>query len=162
MGIVAQGGAFYSMFSVGLYTVAPFKVVWPNIGSSIEAAVVGQIDRKPLIPQHTITLVATSSLKEAHYVAACVNSAPFQLAARSYSQTGGKSFGDPHLLKNLRIPTYDPASEECLVLADFSFQAHRSQASSLSENDRQELDRAASRLWGLSDHEADLVRRCEM
>src|SRR5207245_7578791 len=84
--IIRQGGPFYSMFGVGEYTVAPYKVVWGRIGRSIAADVVGSNDGKPVIPQETHTLVALDSKQEAFYLAAVLNSLPFNFAAISYSQ----------------------------------------------------------------------------
>ena len=41
-GLVIEIGPFYSLFSVGDYTFASWKVVWPRISKSLVAAVVGQ------------------------------------------------------------------------------------------------------------------------
>ncbi|HFD38233.1 MAG TPA: SAM-dependent DNA methyltransferase, partial [Anaerolineae bacterium] len=91
-GQVIETGPFYSMFNVGDYTFAPWKVVWGRIGNRIGASVIPNG-----IPQETISLVACDNEAEAYYIAALVNSTPFQFAAYSYSQAGGKSFGSPHI-----------------------------------------------------------------
>ena len=73
------GAAFYSMYNVAAYTLAPIKVVWRRMDRWIRAVVVqaqsiaGQGPR-PVIPQETCVLVATESSDEAHYFCALANS----------------------------------------------------------------------------------------
>jgi SAM-dependent methyltransferase len=147
---------FYSVFNVGDYTFEPYKVVWARIGSSMTAAVVGMSSGKPIVPQETITLVAFEISMEAHYVCAVVNSAPFNFAAQSYSQKGGKSFGTPSILENIRVPCYDPASPIHRQLAALSQQTHEAAAMEDTAWVREieaEIDRLAARLWGLTEEE---------
>ena len=145
-------GAFYSMFDVGTYTFAPYKVVWARIGSDLRASVVST----EVIPQETITLVGVRDEDEAHYVCGCVNSVPFRFAATAYSQTGGKSFGSPHLLENLRIPKYEAGLEECAEIVQLARRAAASPED--SEAVERDLDVAAARLWGLTPEELEAVR----
>lgn len=151
-----ETGPFYSMFDIGDYTFADWKVVWPNIAKSLEASVISQSESKVIIPQHIITLIACKSEEEAHYLCALVNSQCANLAARAYSQEGGKSFGDPHILENIRIPKYDPTNPTHLKLADLSNQAHSAAAQADDKQLREieeEIDRLAAQLWGLSEQE---------
>jgi YVTN family beta-propeller protein len=60
-----------------------------------------------VIPQETITLIGADTREEAHYLCALANSIPFRSAAMAFSQVGGKSFGTPQLIENLRLPQYD-------------------------------------------------------
>ncbi len=54
-----EDAPFYSMFDVGDYTFAPYKVVWPWISSSLVAAVIGSDDTgRVIVPEHNISLVA--------------------------------------------------------------------------------------------------------
>jgi len=116
---------FYGLMDIDHYTFAPWKVVWPNIASSLQAAVVGRAHGKEVIPQHIITLVGCESEDEAHYICALINSSLANFAAKSYSQEGGKSFGDPHVLDHIRIPRYDPNNAVHRRLAELSMQAHQ-------------------------------------
>jgi hypothetical protein len=55
--------AFYSMYDVGPYTLAPVKVVWRRMDRRINAAVVEPLDDpvlgpRPVIPQETCVLIA--------------------------------------------------------------------------------------------------------
>jgi len=150
-------GPFYSMFNVGGYTFAPYKVVWPNIGD-LGAAVVSSVDGKIVMPQHIVTLVATSSLNEAHYLASCINSAPFQLALHAYSQTGGKSYGDPHILENLKLPRFDARNAVHSELAATSRAAHAATAQGKPATEfNRVVDRLGAQLWSLTDKELAAV-----
>ncbi len=160
-GQVVETGPFYSIFNVGEYTFAPWKVVWPNMGNRIEASVVSGMDGKPIIPQHIVSLVPLKCDSEAHYVCALVNSSPFQFAAFAYSQAGGKSFGTPHILENIRLPKFTPEDTDHQKLSELSRKAHEI----CSSNSRDELeaietaiDHAAARAWGLTDTELAEIR----
>jgi len=149
------GEPWYSLYDVKNYTFAPWKVVWTRL-ARIEAAVVDLHEGKPIVPQETVTLVECSSANEAHYICALVNSSPFQFAAISYSQEGGKSMGSMHTLEHIRIPRFDRKNPVHLRLADLSKQAH--DAAKVSDETRlreieAEIDRQAAKLWGLSDDE---------
>jgi hypothetical protein len=154
-GRIVETGPFYSMFDVGTYTFAPWKVVW-TIFAQIKATVVGLRDGKPVAPQNIVALVDCSSPDEAHYICALVNSSPFQFAANSYSQVGGKSMGSPHILEHIRIPRFDPKNPVHLRLAELSMQAH--EAARIGDEMRlreieAEIDLWAAKLWNLTDDE---------
>lgn len=116
---------FYSMFGSGTYTLSPYKVVWRNIASKIEAAVASSKDKKIVIPQHTITMVCLENLQEAHYVCAVINSSLFNDIVCSFSQVGGKSFGDPHLLKYIYITAFNQNNQHHTRLSSLSIEAHK-------------------------------------
>jgi N-6 DNA Methylase len=140
---VSESGAFYSMFDVGPYTVAPYRVVWSRIASDIGAAVapVGAI------PQETLTLVAAQSEEEAHYLCAVLNSTPFRFAVVAYSQMGGKSFGSPHILENVRVPSFVPGSAVCTTLVGLSRRAHANPEN--AHELQTELDTSVLALWDI-------------
>lgn len=157
-----EQGAFYSMFGVGEYTFAPIKVVWPNIASEICAAVVTDHDGRPIVPQHIVTLLPCDSIEEAHYCCAVVNSSPFNFAVQSYSQKGGKSFGTPHVLKYVYLPTFSKNSENHHKLSELSQFAHNATAEgNITEVARieKEIDKQATKLWNLTDEELAEIKR---
>ena len=146
---------FYSMFDVGDYTFAAYKVVWTRI-AKIEAAIVNILEEKPIIPQETITMVSCKNHKEAHYIAAMVNSVIFQYATSSYSQIGGKSMGSMHVLQNIHIPKFNSADKVHQELASLSENAHQATAMGDGEKLReieQRIDELAAQVWGLSREE---------
>ncbi len=153
---------FYSMFNVGDYTFAPYKVVWPNIASELVCAVVSSHEEKTVVPQHIVTLVGLDDAAEAHFVCAVVNSSPVNFALQSYSQKGGKSFGTPHVLENIRVPRYDPSNPTHRSLAALSQEAHAAAAAGAAARVREieaEVDQLAKDLWGLSQQELEEIQR---
>ncbi|MFQ5801436.1 MAG: N-6 DNA methylase [Candidatus Methylomirabilales bacterium] len=155
--IIQHGGAFYSMFGVGEYTVSRHKVVWGRIGRSIGADAVSTQEGRPIVPQETHTFVAVDSKEEALYLAAVLNSLPFNFAAVSYSQAGGKSFASPHILENIRVPKFESKRPYCGKLAKVAERAKKAAATS----DQAELKKVSAQInetvlemWGLT--QADL------
>ncbi len=138
-----------------------WKVVWTRI-AQIEAAVAGTIGGKPIVPQETVTLVECQTKEEAHYIAALVNSSPFQFAAVSYSQEGGKSMGSMHILEHIRIPRFDPQNPVLQALAELSERAHEAARQEQEEELKQieaEIDQQAAKLWGWNEEELREIQR---
>jgi hypothetical protein len=144
--------AFYSMYDVGPYTLAPIKVVWRRMDRRINAAVVGPLDDpvlgpRPVIPQETCVLIAADGLDEAHYLCALLNSAMVGFLVASHSVRGGKGFGSPGMLDYLRLQRFDPQSAAHQELAALSQEAHRLAARDEDCNGVQaRIDDAAARL----------------
>jgi hypothetical protein len=160
-GKVIETGPFYSMFDVGDYTFAPWKVVWPNIASSLESAVIGCNDGKVIIPQHIVTLVATEDENEAHFICAAVNSTLANFAARTYAQEGGKSFGTPHILDHIRLPKYVSTDPVHRALAEASREAHEAAAQGDGVRLRkleERINALAAQLWDLTDKELEEIK----
>ena len=159
-GRITETGPFYSMFDVGNYAFAPYKVVWTRV-ANIEAAVVSEKDGKSIIPQETITLVALNNEQEAHYLCAMINSSPFQYACLSYSQAGGKSMGSPHVLENIRIPKFDSRNPPHVELAELSEKAHliaNVDDKDTLQNLEEEIDTVSAQIWGLTDDELKEIK----
>jgi len=153
--MIKSGAPFYSMFAVGDYTFAPYKVVWTRV-ANVQAAVIAQKDGKPAIPQETITLVPFDNEIEAHYLCAMINSSPFQYASLSYSQAGGKSMGSPHLLQNIRIPKFDSINRLHLYIAELSQRAHelaKNKKEDKLDEVEEEIDEVSGEIWGLTKEE---------
>ena len=156
--------AFYSMYNVGRYTVAPAKVVWRRMDRRINAAVVEEVDdprlgRRPVVPQETCVLVAAESSDEAHYLCALLNSAIVGFLVASHSVRGGKGFGTPSMLDYLRLRRFEPENPQHAELAALSFEAHR--AAERGDDVVQiqhRIDRLAGGLWALSEQELDVIR----
>lgn len=163
---VIETGPFYSMFNVGDYTFAPWKVAWTRVGNDIQAGCFESQEvagvAKPIIPLETATMVAFDNELEAHYFCAYVNSSLFRLAVKSYSVHGTGGFGSPHVLTNVAVPVFVEEDEDFIELASFSRRAHelalvahdgdKSRKAELRRVEV-EIDRAAAALWGLSDAE---------
>ena len=117
-----QDAAFYSMYNVGPYTIAPIKVVWRRMDRHMQAAVVHQRDvpgagLRPVIPQETCVLIPVDTLDEAHYLCALLNSDPIDALLRAFSVAGGKGFGSPSILHSLGLRRFDPSDPRHRQLA---------------------------------------------
>ncbi len=160
-GRTVETGSFYSMFDVGDYTFAPYKVVWPNIASEIVSSVISTKDRKLILPQHIITLVGCDSFKEAHYVCALMNSKIINFCLKAYSMKGGKSFGDPHVLQNVCISKFNSKNMLHLQLAELSEKAHRAAIKNDHETIQtaeEEIDELSAQIWGLTKEELKEIK----
>ncbi len=135
------------------------------MGTNLEAAVLAKVDdsfvgEKPVLHKNTVVFVACESEREAHYLCAMLNSSITNFTAKAYSV--GKSFGSPHLLKQVSIPHFDPNSPIHTRLAALSQQAHQLAAAEdeagLAAVEAQ-VDEAAAELWGITDRELKEIRR---
>ena len=160
-----ERAAFYSMYNVGPYTVAPLKVVWRRMDRRVSAAVVEPLDDpvlgvRAVVPQETCVLVAAESLDEAHYLCAVMNSAVVGFLVTSHSVRGGKGFGSPGMLDFIRLRQFEPDNSLHQELAASSRQAHETTRRGEDVVEIQhEIDRLAGRLWGLDPSELDAIRR---
>jgi hypothetical protein len=152
--------AFYSMYNIGPYTVAPIKVVWRRMDRRIHAAVVEpvhfpRLGVRPMIPQETCAMVAADSADEAHYLCAVLNSSLVGFLVASHSVRGGKGFGSPGMLDFLRIRRYDPGKAIHRDLAAGSREAHCLRASGGNVTAIQrDIDQLGGHLWGIESPDA--------
>jgi hypothetical protein len=150
--MVKKGAPFYTMFAVGTYTFAPWKVVWREVAHTLDAAVDPPFDDKPAVPDHTLILIDCACKEEAHYLCAALNSSPARLGVQAYIVL----HPDPHILEHIRIPRFDPKNPVHLRLAELSEQTH--EAAKIGDEMRlreieAEIDRRGAELWGLTEDE---------
>lgn len=143
---------FYSIYNVGPYTVQPWKVMWPEVANEVRAGVCGPLTdgtETPVIPDHTIIAVACESAAEAHFIAALLNSAPAQAAARGYIVL----HPSPHILEHIAIPRFESGNSEHALLAALSEKCHQAvskkEFQGLVEAIEAQVDEAAARLWSI-------------
>jgi len=173
-------GPFYSMFDVGDYTFAPYKVVWKYVASDFICSVVEPINGRPVIQNEKLMLVACESKEEAHYLCAMCNSSPARFIVLGY---GVSTQLAPHLLENICIPKFDPKNKLHLYLSELSQKAHEV-AKNIKYNDKEvktnkeiiesifeysdsenqeynndlkkieeEIDKVSTEIWGLTEEE---------
>jgi hypothetical protein len=158
-----QCKAFYSMYNVGRYTVAPIKVVWRRMDRRIRAAVAQQADDlwlgpRPVIPQETCVLVEAGSTAEAHYICAVLNSSFVNFLVSSHSVCGGKGFGTPGMLDFVKLRRFDPGDPRHVELAACSRMAHLAAACGHEPAEAQHrIDQLAGELWGLDPSELKAI-----
>ena len=155
---------FYSMYNIGPYTFAPFKVVWREVSLELRVAVSEEIEDKHLgartiIPDHTLIFIPFERREEAHYACAVLNSSPSQLIVKAYVAL----HPSPHVLEHISLPKYDPDNSLHQELASLSQRAHELAASGQPieriKPIEEEIDEKAAQLWGLTDEELAEIRR---
>lgn len=148
-----ESDPFYSLFDVGQYTFAPYKVVWRGeVATTLVAAVVSEYMDKRVIPDQTSYFVPTDSCSEAHYLCALLNSLP----VRAHYKMRDYKHVSTTFIAALNIPTFVANNPLHLLLADLSRQAHAATAAGDAARVREieaEVDRLAAQLWGLTDAE---------
>jgi len=151
---------FYSMYNVGPYTMAKWKVLWPEVGHTVRAAVCGpnKVEKaKPSLPDHTIIAVSCDSSDEACYIAGLLNSSPAQVAAAAYVVL----HPSPHIMENIGIPRYNNENAFHELVVQKSAACHTAAAKGDADAVaalEAEIDRAAAKLWGITDDELRAIQ----
>jgi len=158
-----ETGAFYSMFAIGSYTLSPWKVVWRDMGASIQVAVVGGDAGRIVCPEHHVMSVSLESEREAHYVAATLMSSPVRLMVAAYTTTTGIS---THVLESVRVPRFDERNEIHSRLSDLSAECHGFVVENCFERmagAQADINHLASRMWGITKAELAAIEQalCE-
>jgi hypothetical protein len=152
---------FYSMYNVGPYTLAPWKVLWAEVGHTVRAGVCGPQkieDEKPALPDHTIVGVSCESKGEAHFICALLNSCPAQLAVRGYVVL----HPSPHILEHIAIPRYNAKDARHKSLAKLSEGCHLAAAAddeSLVLSSEAEIDQLSAAIWGITEVELSRMQK---
>lgn len=163
-GQVVETGPFYSMFNVGDYTFAPWKVVWREQAAWFTCAVAEAQNDLPTIPDHKLMLVDCQSREEAHYLCAVLNSVVATLTVWAYAISIQQT---THITANINVPTFLASDSTHQRLATLSLRAHElapaayagdAAARAALRAVEDEVDRAAAELWGLSAQELADVR----
>ncbi len=153
-GAIVETGPYWSMFDVGDYTLASYKVVWREQTTEFTAAVVPAAD--PItIPNHKTILIACESADEAHYLCAALNSLPVRLFVACYAVETQIS---THTVEYIHVPKFDPQNPVHLALAEASKAAHNAVEAG-TDPDEEAVDRAAAQLWDLTGEELAAMRR---
>lgn len=160
-GKIIETGPFYSMFDVGEYTLARWKVVWKYIAAEFACAVLAppqQGDGKICIPDHRLIAVECQGKDEAYYVAGILNSVTCRLFTRAYMVETQLS---THVLENIRVPCFSAANKTHVRISELSLEAHRkSKKEEPVEELEEEINRLAARVWSISDEELDDIEYC--
>ena len=152
---------FYSMFGIGPYTMAEWKVLWPEVGHSVRASVSGPstVEKvKPSLPDHTIVAVSCSSESEGYFVAGMLNSSPAYVAIAAYIVL----HPSPHIMKNIAVPQFKKADSNHTRLAKLSSQCHAAKRKNRQDEVatlEAEIDEVAAGIWGISDVELKAIQK---
>lgn len=133
-----QGKPFWSIWSTGDYTFAPYKVVWKEMsGNGFVAAYVGSSDfcgePKIVIPDHKVYFVPMQSEDEAAYLTAFLNSHMVADAINAYSSalSLGTSVTD-----YLNIPQFDKGNEIMVTMSQMAKRFKCGEVPSVEDEDK--------------------------
>lgn len=115
---------FYSVYNVGPYTFADYKVCWREVANELIAAVSMPVGPKVPVPDHTLVSVECQSPEEAHYLCALLNSAPSNFIVRGYVAL----HPSPHILKYVKIGKFEMKDNLHCALAANSQALHEAAA----------------------------------
>ncbi|MBM3334963.1 SAM-dependent DNA methyltransferase, partial [Candidatus Sumerlaeota bacterium] len=148
---------FYSMYDVGPYTLAPWKVVWPGeVAPRLEAAVLGPTKEKQIvINDQTVYACAFQRRQEAHFMCALLNS----VVVRLYYRAAAYKHTSMHFVKALALPNYcgKPVHQRLAELSKRCHEVVLSDTDALREAEA-EIDELAARLWGISPAELRAIQ----
>jgi methylase of polypeptide subunit release factors len=156
-----SGAPFYTIYNVGPYTMASYKVGWAREAASLKCSVFSRasfgISSKLIIPDQTVQFIDFEHDLEAHFVCAALNSAPAEAVPLCYTTDI-----TTHILKVIGIPAFDAKDSIHLRLAELSQQAHQLAAmgdeAGLTAVEAQ-VDKAAAQLWGITAKELQEIRQ---
>ncbi|HVM50990.1 MAG TPA: N-6 DNA methylase [Candidatus Acidoferrum sp.] len=149
---------FYSLYNIGDYTLAPYKVCWPELSNDLRAGVAEptkstKVTNSILIPDHTVVFIPCKERDEAHYCCALLNSSVGGLIVASYITM----HPSPHVLEHVRLPQFDAQDKQHQRLAELSLQAHQlttqapdDAAKRLAKVEAEIDEAAAAAVWGIS------------
>jgi methylase of polypeptide subunit release factors len=145
---LAERTSFFTMFGIGDYTFAKYKVLWKRMANDIVACVVSQVKTpfgyKTVIGTDTTSFFATDSESEAHYLCAIINSKPVRDFIKSFS-SAGRGFGTPSVMEHVGIPKFDPQNPLHQKLAEISKKCHELKAEG-KEKEIEELEKENDKL----------------
>lgn len=120
-----KGAPFYAVYNSGVYTFAPFKVVWAELSTTFQAAVftdapVPLTGRRPYVPDHKVYFADFTNEDEAHYACGVLNSA----LVKEYVESHTIQIQVSNIFKHLSIPRYNAKNANHKTLARASKEAH--------------------------------------
>jgi hypothetical protein len=130
-----KGQPFYSLWSTGEYTFAPFKVLWREIGKSFAAAYVGGSSicfgtEKIVIPDHKLYFIPVETEEEAAYLAGFLNAPMISNAVSAYASqlSLGVSVAD-----YLNIPKFDAENQYMKIISELAIEISSRKGSASNE-----------------------------
>lgn len=118
-----KGHPYWSVWNVGPYTQAPYKVVWKEMpGRKFHAAYISDYDhpelgRKMIMPDHKVYFVSFQTEHEAAYLTGLLNAPVVSEALIAHLPALSAGTG---VVENLNIPGYDPNNSQHVALSDLS------------------------------------------
>jgi len=155
---------WYSLFKIGKYTFATHKVVWREIAKDFVVSVVSSVTdkflgKKNMLPDHKLMLTPCKNSDEAFYLCAILSSCVARALVKSYAIETQIS---THVLKYLKIPTFDKENSVHRKLVLLSKRAHKfavgEEARELEQTENKITKAVAFDLYGLSQKELSSLK----
>lgn len=155
---------WYSLFKIGKYTFAPYKVVWKEIAKDFVVSVVSSIEdkflgKKVVLPDHKLMLTACKNENEAFYLCAILNSSVARTLVKSYAIETQIS---THVLKYLKISPFDkhnPVHRKLVLLSKRANElAMAGDTNELGQTEEKIDETVAFELYGLSEKELSSLK----
>lgn len=135
-----KAAPYYSIYNVGAYTFAPYKVVWAEQSSTFEAAVVANADvplagNRPFVPDHKIYFADFQDAETAYFVCALLNS----ILVREYIESHTIQIQVSNIFKHVSIPKFNPKDAMHAAAVKTCKNAHQAKSSVARETLLKEL-----------------------
>lgn len=142
-----SGAPHYVVYNAGSYTFAPYKVVWAELSTKFEAAVVDQsevplVGMRPIVPDHKVYFAEFFDREEAYFTCAILNST----LVREYIQSHTIQIQVSNIFKHLSIPKYDSKEPDHRTLATLCRRAHEAKTATSRETAMARMDELAERI----------------
>jgi hypothetical protein len=111
--LAATRAPFFSVYNVGDYTFAPYKVVWAEIARTLVAGIATSAPiangnaPKVIVPDHKVYFAPFDHLEPALFLCALLSST----VVRAYVDAVTEKLQVGSLLDRVRLPAFDPANE---------------------------------------------------
>lgn len=156
-----ETGAFYSMFAVGPYTLAPWKVVWPWLSVGMKCACFGGLDQDIIMPEHNSSFTPFMEADEAYFFCGFLGSSIADMMIRAFNVGGGGGIASPKVLDYIMISKYNPNNNIHCHISQLSRHCH--EAKSKGDEDavtllELEIDRISAQLWKITDDELKAIQ----
>ena len=154
---------FYSIYNVGNYTFAPFKILWSQVADELDAVVISSSlvpnstgPKKIIVPDHSVCSISFNDQAEAHYVCACLNSVISRSIVKNYIAI----HPSPNIMSYLPVAHYNPNNKTHQRLVELSQHCHALVASrgldSVKEAER-EIDRLTAAEWRITATQLEII-----
>jgi hypothetical protein len=116
---------FYSVYNVGAYSFAPFKVIWAEQSGEFAAAVAGSaevplVGERPYVPDHKIFFVDFDEERPAYFLCGLLTSS----MVKEFVESHNISIQVGDIFKHMNVPPYETKNQAHKDLASLVKQAH--------------------------------------
>ena len=149
-----KGKPYYSLWSTGEYTFAPYKVLWREMNKTFFAAYIGPVNdpilgQKVVVPDHKLYFIPAETEQQAAFLTGFLNSTYIVKAVVAYGSL--LSLG-ASVAEYLKIPVFDASDNIHLAISGIAQNATRCDGY-ITDKDQQRLDELVSRVLGTTAQE---------